>query len=240
MQSGLLAAVVFRPCTPYGLIIRVVQAPKAATLAGRVREFEFTIKPGSHFTFYISPRVEKRPEFTAHAADASLWLLTLVARSGSVRSYHPAAIRAPLCAEMALSTLSGDAQGIILGQLCSTLEPRRAMYFSSASTELRALLPPAVRQQLRADYEAATALCIKMGMGSCKELREAKVVRWDGKGLSEADLATLATLGLVLPALERLILAYDSGSAGPEGVTRLAEGLAAGASDAGGAAAAEG
>ena len=60
---------------------------------------------------------------------------------------------------MALSELSGDEQGIILGQLCSTLEPRLAMYFSSACSELRALLPPAVRQQLRADYEAATALC---------------------------------------------------------------------------------
>ena len=41
-------------------------------------------------------------------------------------------------------------QGIILGQLCNTLEPRLAMYFSSACTELRALLPPAVRQQLKA------------------------------------------------------------------------------------------
>ena len=54
---------------------------------------------------------------------------------------------------MALSTLSGDEQGIILSQLCSTLEPRRAMYFSSASSELRVLLTPAVRKQLRADYE---------------------------------------------------------------------------------------
>ena len=52
---------------------------------------------------------------------------------------------------MALSTLSGDEQGIILGQLCSTLEPRLAMYFSGASSELRGLLTPAVRQQLRAD-----------------------------------------------------------------------------------------
>jgi len=38
---------------------------------------------------------------------------------------------------MALSKLSGDAQGIILGQLCNTLEPRLAVYFSSASSELR-------------------------------------------------------------------------------------------------------
>ena len=38
----------------------------------------------------------------------------------------------------AMSKLSGDEQGIILGQLCNTLEPRRAVYFSSASSELRA------------------------------------------------------------------------------------------------------
>ena len=43
-------------------------------------------------------------------------------------------------------------------------------------------------------------------MRSCKELREATEVRWVGKGLSEADLATLATLGSVLPALDTLAL----------------------------------
>ena len=51
-------------------------------------------------------------------------------------------------AAMALSKLSGDEQGIILGQLCNSLEPRLAVYFSSASSELRALLTPALRQQL--------------------------------------------------------------------------------------------
>ena len=69
---------------------------------------------------------------------------------------------------MALSTLSGDEQGIIRGQQCNTLEPRLAMYFSSACSELQVLLTPALRQQLRADYEAAAALCLKMGM-RCKE-----------------------------------------------------------------------
>ena len=49
---------------------------------------------------------------------------------------------------MALSTLSGDEQGVILGQLRNALEPRLVMYFSSASKELRALLPPAQQQQL--------------------------------------------------------------------------------------------
>jgi hypothetical protein len=49
-----------------------------------------------------------------------------------------ASARAPGAAVMALSKLSGDEQGIILGQLRNTLEPRLAMYCSSASTELRA------------------------------------------------------------------------------------------------------
>jgi hypothetical protein len=142
---------------------------------------------------------------------------------------------------MALSKLSGDEQGIILGQLRDALEPRLVMYFSSASKELRALLTPAARQQLRADYEAATALCVKMGMRNCKKLREATRVRWVGKGLTAADLATLAKLGSVLPALKMLTL-YEpsrsagpdgvrepSRSAGPDGVQRLAKGLVVGA-----------
>ena len=107
---------------------------------------------------------------------------------------------------MALSKLSGDEQGIILGQLRNTLEPRLVMYFSSASKELRALLTPAVQQQLRDDYEEATALCVKVGMQSCRALREASRVNWIEKGLSAADLSTLAKLGPVLPALETLTL----------------------------------
>ena len=130
---------------------------------------------------------------------------------------------------MALSTLSGDEQGIILGQLRNALEPRLVMYFSSASKELRALLPPAAQQQLRTVYEEATALCLKVGMRDCKELREATQVEWEDKGLSAADLATLGKLGSVLPALKWLSLDEYSGSAGPDGVSRLAEGLVAGA-----------
>ena len=111
---------------------------------------------------------------------------------------------------MALSTLSGDEQGVILGQLRNALEPRLVMYFSSANKELRALLTPAVRQQLRTDYEAATALCLKMGMRGCKVLREARFVQCENKRLSAADLATLATLGSLLPALEWLSLSLSS------------------------------
>ena len=88
---------------------------------------------------------------------------------------------------MALSTLGGDVQGIILGQLRNSLEPHHAMYYSSANKELRVLLTPAVRQQLRTDYEAATALCVKVDMRGCKALREATEIKWMNQDLSAAD-----------------------------------------------------
>ena len=91
---------------------------------------------------------------------------------------------------MALSKLGGDAQGIIFGQLCNPLEPSLAVFFSSANRELRLLLTPALQQQLKAAHEAAVALCHKMGMRSCKELREATNVELGDQGLSEANLAT--------------------------------------------------
>ena len=61
-----------------------------------------------------------------------------------VSTRRAAAARAR-AAGIAFSKLSGDEQGVILGQLRNTLEPRLVMYFSSASKELRALLPPAVQ-----------------------------------------------------------------------------------------------
>ena len=61
---------------------------------------------------------------------------------------------------------------------------------------------------------------------SCKELREATEIRWFHKGLTAADLATLAKLGSLLPALQLLFLA---GRSGLDGVPRLAKGLVAGA-----------
>jgi hypothetical protein len=77
-------------------------------------------------------------------------------------------------------------------------------------------------------------LCRRMGLRSCKELREAKMVHCSRKGLSVDDLATLGTLGSVLPELESLSLFGESLSlfgpaAGPDGVPRLAERLGAGA-----------
>ena len=122
--------------------------------------------------------------------------------------------------------LSGDEQGVIFSLLCNTFDPGLAVAFSSASSELRALTNEP-RQRLRAGHEAAAAFCHKVGMRSCKVLREAKNAIWVGKNLSSADLTTLGNLDLVLPALERLVL-YES-SPGPEGMERLFEKLGMGA-----------
>jgi hypothetical protein len=127
---------------------------------------------------------------------------------------------------MALAALSGDEQCVIFSQLCNVLDARIAVAFSSVSSELRAVTQ-AQRQQLRADHEAAAASCRNMGMRSCKELREAKNVCCINTSLSADDLATLGTLGSVLPALE--ILSLCEPTAGPDGVQRLAERLGAGA-----------
>ena len=129
---------------------------------------------------------------------------------------------------MALAALSGDEQGIVFVQLCNVLDPGVAVALSSVSNELRAATQPLL-PQLRADHEAATALCLKVGLRSCKELREAKRVWWINKGLTVADLTLLGTLGSVLPALETLMVAETSGAAGPDGVQLLAAGLSAGA-----------
>ena len=118
---------------------------------------------------------------------------------------------------MALSKLSGDEKRTIFVQLCDVFDPGVTVAFSSTSSELRELTM-AERQQLQADHEAAAALARNARKGSCKRLREARDIGTDG--LSSDDLATLGTLGSVLPALEKLDL---------HGVQRLAEKLRAGA-----------
>ena len=127
---------------------------------------------------------------------------------------------------MALSKLSGDEQRIVFSQLCNVLDPRLAVAFSSASSELRELTQ-AERQQLKACYDMATSLCRKLGRRRCKQLREAKTLDCDGRGLTADDLALLGSLGPVLPALE--VLEFYERTAGPDGVQRLAEKLGAGA-----------
>ena len=127
---------------------------------------------------------------------------------------------------MALAGLSGDEQCIIFSQLCNVLDTRIAVAFSSTSSELRALTPT-LRQQLRADHEVAAALCHKLGLRSCKALREAKRGVWSNNGLSATDLATLGTLGSVLPALETLNLSHTQVT--DAGCAALAAALGSGA-----------
>ena len=112
---------------------------------------------------------------------------------------------------MALCALSDDALGVICEGLRSVLDPRVVVGFSSASRELWALTQ-ALLQQLRADYEAVAALCVKVGLRGCKELREAKQFNFPNQGLSGADLALLGTLGSVLTALEQLYLVEPTGT----------------------------
>jgi len=127
---------------------------------------------------------------------------------------------------MALSALSGDEQGILFVQLCNVLDPGIAVALSSVSNELRAAtLAPL--QQLKTGHEAAAALCRKLGHRNCKELREAKGLRWSNMGITADELKLLGTLGSVLPALQVLDLCEPF--ADPDGVQQLAEKLGAGA-----------
>jgi len=130
---------------------------------------------------------------------------------------------------MRLEQLCHDEQRIIFSELFNALDPRDAVAFSSASSELWALTLE-LRKQLKGENEAAAALCLKVRLRSCKELREAEEVRWANKGLTAADMEVLGSLGLVLPALKSLIFFERSGSsAGRDGVRRLVDGLSAGA-----------
>jgi len=127
---------------------------------------------------------------------------------------------------MALSKLSGDEQGVIFVQLCNVLDPGVAVALSSVNNELRAATRVPL-QQLKTSHKAAAALCRKLGLRNCKELREAKEVNCYGKGLTADELALLGTLGSVLPALKELVLSEPA--PGPEGGRQLAAGLGAGA-----------
>ena len=103
---------------------------------------------------------------------------------------------------MALAALSGDEQRIVFVQLCNVLDPGVAVALSSVSNELW-VLTHALRQQLRADHEAAAALCLKLGKRCCKELREAKEVFCFDKGLTTANLSSAGSTEPSVPSNER-------------------------------------
>ena len=99
-----------------------------------------------------------------------------------------------------------DVWELIIGILLSALEPCPVARLSGTCKMLRALLPPPKRRKLQTDHESATALCLKMGLQSSKELREAKKVWLTHRSLTANDLAELATLSLDLPMLDSLML----------------------------------
>ena len=130
--------------------------------------------------------------------------------------------------------LPDDVWGLIVGVLHSVLEPCPVVRLSSTCKALHALLPSPTRQQLRIDHERATALCLKIGLQSSKELREAMGVRLHHRNLTSGDLASLAALSLDLPVLDWLILheRIQNNYQQPDVVgklLRLAEGLHEGA-----------
>jgi len=135
----------------------------------------------------------------------------------------------------AWDALPDEIHQLIFGQLCNALDPRSAVAYSSASRGLRELMQrvgagagKSLLQQLKEENAATAALCLKVGVRSCKALREAKEIDWENKGLSATDLATLGKLIPVLPALVELCLYERSDSAGPNG-GQLVEGLGVGA-----------
>ena len=130
-----------------------------------------------------------------------------------------------------LSVLSDDELELVFKGICNPFDPRVAMAFGTVSRWMYAITQVA-RQQLRAQNEAAIALCLKAGIPSCKQLREATTARWINLvELTVAELAMLGAMGSVVPALKSLYL-FDNDVAS-EGVRRLVEGLGSGALPAG-------
>ena len=125
-----------------------------------------------------------------------------------------------------VSKLSGDEHGVLFILLCDVLDPGIAVAFSSVNRELRTATR-APRQQLKADHEAAAALCRRLGHRSCKALREVRVLECWGRGLSAEELGLLGELCSVLPELEGVELCEPA--VGPDGVRQLVEALRAGA-----------
>jgi len=154
------------------------------------------------------------------------------------------ACRTELESRASLDALPDEIQQLLFGKLCNALDPRSAVAYSSASKELRELMQRVGKgagksplQQLKEENAEAAALGLKMGVQSCKALREAKRIECRCLStkicvdLSATDLATLGKLTQVLPALEKLILIEDEALAAladPDGGQRLVEGLGVG------------
>ena len=153
-----------------------LSAVRAATISGRTGT---TISEGARYSACALSFVlhAHSPLVPTLRGDARVFVVGDDEWYGGGLDLTPSYVEPDDCAHFhaSLSELCGDVLSIVFSQLCNSLEPRLAIYFGSASSELRLLLTPALRQQLTADHEVAAALCRKMGMRSCKELREASL-----------------------------------------------------------------
>ena len=124
-----------------------------------------------------------------------------------------------------LATLSRDEAGVISRELCTSLEPRCAVAFSSASRMLWALRPLEILRELRVQYNIAAALAAKTGM-TCDQLRQAQLAIWTttDNALTMADMRTLGNVSSLLVELKDCHILYPS-----RGVEQLAERLKKGA-----------
>ena len=130
-----------------------------------------------------------------------------------------------------LLELDDDALRVVHGGLSDPLNPGIAAVFRSLCMGLREPTKELLKQ-LRDEHDAAAVLCLKMGMPSCRELREAQgpIPLMNNASFSAADLELLGGLGRSLPKLRSFVLgSIAAGAAGPDGVPRLAAGLGAGA-----------
>ena len=121
-----------------------------------------------------------------------------------------------------LEALPDEIQQVIFGQLCNALDPRSAVAYSSASKGLRELMQrvgegagKSPLQQLKEENAAAAALCLIVGVQSCKELREAPspaVTRFVLENVRLGDAGALGALDRLRDAQDRLRDALHRGS----------------------------
>ena len=140
---------------------------------------------------------------------------------GGDEAYFQALARMAHTQAVIYEALNRDVVGILFSRLCNPVEPRVAVAFGIATPCLQELTKE-LREQLKADHEAAAALytpsCLYMHalvpIGTTAPLQRAartyvrqrsssSCVSLHERALSAAEFATLGKLGSVLPALLR-------------------------------------
>ena len=127
-----------------------------------------------------------------------------------------------------LLELSHDELSVVFDGLADPLQPAIAVALSSSCLGLRTPLLAALKV-LAQQHSRALALCHKVGMSCCAELRGVEYVDWHEIGLIADDMAMLALIlrTNALPELRSLCL-HNNGF-GDAGMLALCEGMGRGA-----------